>query len=78
MHPIATPCVGVDLAQASLALSGCSAATVENRPPARRTGLRRLPARAHFVCEATGRHHHLLQNLCAHYAIPDSPQEKAA
>jgi transposase len=65
MPPIASSYVGADVAQDSIAFCGPTATTVANAPAALRTYLRALPAHAHLVCEATGRHHHLLHRECA-------------
>jgi transposase len=69
MHaPSANTYVGVDVAQDSLAVRRARAAkvvTVPNTLAGVRAWLAGLPAGAHLVCEATGRHHRLLQAECA-------------
>jgi transposase len=62
--------VGADVAQASIAFCGPQAATIDNTPGALRAYLRTLPAAAHLVCEATGRHHYALQQACAELGRP--------
>lgn len=65
--------VGVDVAQDSLVVCGPHAATtltVPNTAVALRVWLAGLPAGVHLICEATGRHHRLLQQLCATRAVP--------
>lgn len=62
--------VGVDVAKDTLAVcSGSTAKTVTVPNTAQSIGrwLAGLPANAHLVCEATGRHHRLLQQLCAQH-----------
>jgi transposase len=69
----ATSYVGVDVAQDSLVVCGPHAATtitVPNAVAALRVWLAGLPAGAHLVCEATGRHHRLLHQLCADQGTP--------
>ncbi len=70
MQPTASPHVGADVAQDTVAFCGPTAATVENRPAALRAHLGALPADAHVICEATGRHHHALQQACAALGRP--------
>lgn len=70
MHPAIKTYVGADIAQASVAFCGPTAATIENTPAALRAHLGTLPADAHVVCEATGRHHHALQQACAGRNVP--------
>ncbi len=65
-----SPHVGADVAQATIAFCGPTAATVNNTPAALRAYLGTLPADAHLVCEATGRHHYALQQTCAALARP--------
>jgi transposase len=58
--------VGVDVAKDSLAVCSSPAAkivSVPNTAQALDVWLAGLPANAHLVCEATGRHHRLLQQL---------------
>lgn len=65
--------VGVDVAQATLAVCGPTTATivtVPNRPADLRAWLGKLPAGVHLVCEATGRHHYALQQACAAQSVP--------
>lgn len=71
--PSANTYVGVDVAQDSLAVRRAAAAkvvTVPNTSPGVRAWLAGLPADAHLVCEATGRHHRLLQAECALKKVP--------
>lgn len=71
--PSANTYVGVDVAQDSLAVRRASAAkvvTVPNTSAGVRAWLAGLPAGAHLVCEATGRHHRLLQAECAREKVP--------
>jgi transposase len=66
--PIATHYVGVDVAKDTLAVRSLNAAkvvTVPNTAQALDAWLAGLPASAHLICEATGRHHRLLQQRCA-------------
>lgn len=74
MHaPSANTYVGVDVAQDSLAVRRPCAAkvvTVPNTSAGLRAWLAGLPANAHLVCEATGRHHRLLQAECARKKVP--------
>jgi len=70
MSPVASPYVGADVAQDSIAFCGPTAATVKNEPAALRAYLRTLPPQAHLICEATGRHHRPLQQACAEAARP--------
>lgn len=70
MIPMTSPYVGADVAQATVAFCGPAATTVPNTPAALRAYLRTLPADAHLVCEATGRHHHALQYACAQLGRP--------
>lgn len=63
--------VGVDVAKDTLAVCSSPAAkivTVPNTAQALDAWLAGLPANAHLICEATGRHHRLLQQLCAKHA----------
>lgn len=69
----ATHYVGVDVAQDSLVVCRCPAAkvvTVPNTSSALRAWLAGLPAGTQLICEATGRHHRLLQQCCAAVAVP--------
>ena len=68
--PMTSPHVGADVAQATIAFCGPTAATVNNTPAALRAHLGTLPAEAHLVCEATGRHHLALQQACAALGRP--------
>lgn len=70
MLPTTSPCVGADVAQDTIAFCGPTAATIDNTPAALRTYLGTLPAGAHLVCEATGRHHHALHQVCAELGRP--------
>lgn len=70
MHPVASLHVGADVAQDTVAFCGPTAATVKNHPAALLAYLRTLPAGAHLVCEATGRHHHALHQACAQLGRP--------
>ena len=70
MNPTASPHVGADIAQATVAFCGPTAATVQNTPAALRAHLGTLPPDAHLVCEATGRHHYALRQLCAELGRP--------
>jgi transposase len=75
MHPQIATYVGVDVAKDSLAVRSAHAAkvvTVPNTAQALSAWLAGLPAGAHLVCEATGRHHRLLQRLCAERGVPVS------
>ena len=65
MLPETTTYVGADVAQDSIAFRGPQAATIENTPAALTDYVRALPEGAHLVCEATGRHHHALREVCA-------------
>jgi len=69
MSSLATHYVGVDVAQASHALCGTTASEVRNTHPALAAWIRTLPANTHLVCEATGRHHHVLQLAAAAQGI---------
>lgn len=70
MSPTATSYVGADVAQDTIAFCGPTAATIKNEPAALRAYLGTLPANTHLVCEATGRHHHALHQVCAAAARP--------
>ena len=70
MSPTATSYVGADVAQDTIAFCGPTAATIKNEPTALRAYLGTLPGDAHLVCEATGRHHHVLHQACALAARP--------
>jgi transposase len=70
MYPAVKTYVGADIAQASVVFCGPKAATIENTPAALRAYLATLPADAHLVCEATGRHHYALQQACAEKGLP--------
>jgi transposase len=64
----ATHHVGVDVAKDTLTVRSAPAAkahTVPNTSQALDAWLAGLPATAHLICEATGRHHRLLQQRCA-------------
>lgn len=69
MHPTATCYVGADVAQDTIAFCGFTAATIENTPAKLDSYLTGLPVGTHVICEATGRHHHLLRDLCAKRAV---------
>jgi transposase len=64
MIPTTSPYVGADVAQDTVAFCGLKTATVKNTSAQLRAYLGALPAEAHVVCEATGRHHHALQQAC--------------
>lgn len=64
MIPTTSPYVGADVAKDTVAFCGAKAAHIKNTPTALRAYLGALPAAAHVVCEATGRHHHALQQSC--------------
>lgn len=71
--PSANTYVGVDVAQDTLAVRRFPAAkvvAVPNTSAGVRAWLAGLPADAHLVCEATGRHHRLLQAECARKKVP--------
>jgi transposase len=71
--PSANTYVGVDVSQDSLAVRRASAAkvvTVPNTSAGVLAWLAGLPAGAHLICEATGRHHRLLQAACARKKVP--------
>jgi len=73
MHAQTAIHVGVDVAKDSLAVRSARAAkivTVPNTAQALGAWLAGLPAGAHLVCEATGRHHRLLQRLCTERTVP--------
>jgi transposase len=73
MSTPATVHVGVDVSKDSIIVCGPGAATVmtvSNTPAALRAWLAGLPARAHLICEATGRYHYALQAACAAAAVP--------
>lgn len=65
--------VGVDVAQAALALCGAPTATVSNQPDQLHPWLAQCRSEhpnLHLVCEATGRHHHALQAAAAKAGVP--------
>jgi transposase len=66
--------VGVDVSKDFLVVCSSHAATnigtVPNRPAQIRAWLASLPPRSLLACEATGRHHWLLQRECACLGIP--------
>lgn len=71
--PSAITHIGVDVAQDTLAVRRASAAkvvTIPNTSAGVRSWLAGLPANSHLVCEATGRHHRLLQTECARKKVP--------
>lgn len=70
MHPNASPYVGADVAQDTIAFCGPRAATVKNTPAALRTYLGAQPADVHVICEASGRCHHALRQVCAELGRP--------
>jgi transposase len=73
MNALPATYVGVDVAQDSLAVRRTPAAkvvVVPNTSADLRVWLAGLPASAHLVCEATGRHHRLLQTECARRGVP--------
>jgi transposase len=74
MHaPSATYYVGVDVAKDTLAIRRNPAAkivVIPNTSDAVRLWLTSLSAGAHLICEATGRHHRLLQSECAVRGVP--------
>lgn len=73
MHSQTAIHVGIDVAKDSLAVRSALAAkivVVPNTAQALGAWLAGLPAGAHLVCEATGRHHRLLQRLCAEHGVP--------
>lgn len=61
----AIPYVGADVAKDTITFRGLRAATINNTQVALAHYLKDLPVEAHLICEATGRHHHLLQRSCA-------------
>ena len=70
--PTAIHYVGVDVAKDTLAVCSTQAAkvvTVPNTPQALDAWLAGLPAAAQLICEATGRHHRLLQQSCARRGV---------
>src|ERR1700755_1024455 len=72
MQPMTAIHVGVDVAKDSLAVRSALAAkvvVVPNTAQGIRAWLAGLPAGAHLICEASGRHHRLLQRLCAQHQI---------
>lgn len=67
MKSLKTTYVGVDVSKDSLAVCSPLAAkvvAVPNTPQAVNVWLAGLPASVHLICEATGRHHRLLQQAC--------------
>lgn len=73
MTPSAIHYVGIDLAQDTLAIAGASLTEVKNEPAALRRWLAQLKqnqSTAHLICEATGRHHHALQQAAAEAGVP--------
>ncbi len=71
MTTLSATYVGVDVAKDSLAVCSSPTAktiTVPNTAQALDGWLAGLPATAHLICEATGRHHRMLQQLCAKHA----------
>ena len=70
MSPTTSLYVGADVAQDTIAFCGPAATTVPNTVPALGAYLGTLPAAAHLVCEATGRHHHALHQACAQSGRP--------
>lgn len=57
--------VGADVSQDTIAFCDPKVATVKNQSAALLAYLATLPAAAHLICEATGRHQHALQRSCA-------------
>lgn len=70
MIPETTTYVGADVAQDTIAFRGRAAATIDNTPAALTDYVQALPKGAHLVCEATGRHHHALREVCARAGRP--------
>lgn len=70
MLPETTCYVGADVAQDSIAFRGPTAATIVNTPAALSDYVRTLPEGAHVICEATGRHHYALREVCARAGRP--------
>lgn len=72
MTPSAIHYVGIDLAQPTAAIAGASPAEVKNELAALRRWLLQLKSTrptAHLICEATGRHHHALQQAAAEVGL---------
>jgi transposase len=68
MNAMSATYVGVDVAKDSVAVRSVNAAkivTVPNTSQALEVWLDGLPAGTQLICEATGRHHRLMQALCA-------------
>lgn len=70
MIPETTCYVGADVAQDTIAFRGFKAAIIENTSEALSDYVNALPEGAHLVCEATGRHHHALREVCAKQGRP--------
>ena len=68
MNAMSATYVGVDVAKDSVSVRSVNAAkivTVPNTSQALEVWLDGLPAGTQLICEATGRHHRLMQALCA-------------
>jgi transposase len=70
MIPTTSIYVGADVAQDTIAFCGPRAATIKNDAGALHAYVHALPAQAHLIVEATGRHHHALQRVCAELGRP--------
>ena len=70
MIPTTSPYVGADVAQDTIAFCGPTAATINNTAAALHAYLAALPPGAHLVCEATGRHHLGLHQVCTELGRP--------
>lgn len=64
MIPTTSPYVGADVAKDTVAFCGLKTATIKNTAAELRADLGALPAATRVICEATGRHHHVLQQVC--------------
>jgi transposase len=77
MIPTTSPYVGADVAQDTIAFCGVATATIENTPAALQIYVQALPAGAHLICEATGRHYYCLQQVCQALGRPLSVMNPA-
>ncbi len=70
MIPTTTSHVGADVAKDTVAFCSLKTATVKNTAADLRAYLGASPPAPHVICEATGRHQHVLQQVCAALARP--------
>lgn len=73
MTPKANDYIGIDVASDMLEVAGALPAQIKNESASLRRwleALKRKHPNAHLICEATGRHHRVLQMAAAQLAVP--------